>query len=79
MIQRDEKLRCHGGVDLAHTADAGNDVRADLIELDACGRLQRLRVFRVQQALDLAAHGINQTNGHVTSSLQMCCRIFCIL
>ena len=57
VVQVDKQLGGHGGVDLTHTAAAGDDVLLNAVEQHAGLFLQQRRLLR-QQALDLALHGV---------------------
>ena len=64
LVERDEQLRRHRGVDLAHAADAGDHIGADPVKRHTRHRLQRFGILLGQQALNLAGHGVNQTDFH---------------
>ena len=64
LIQADQQLGGHGGVDLADAPGAGDDVRPDLIKRHPGHGLQGLSIFLGQQAFDLAGHGVYKSDFH---------------
>ena len=64
VVQVDEQLGGHGGVDLAYAAAAGDDVLADTVERYPRLFLEQRRLLR-QHTFDLALHGVQQSDAHV--------------
>ena len=64
VVEADEQLGAHGGVDLADAAAAGDDMGADLIKGHARLRADGSAGLVCQQRLYFAGHGVYQTNGH---------------
>ena len=67
-VERDEQLGRHGGIDLAHTAAAGDNILTNMVKRDTGHRLQQVCALLRQQALYFAGHGIHQTDFHRVSS-----------
>ena len=57
-----KELCAHGGVDLSHTADVGQEVRLNFIDSNAAYRLQQLGRRGFQNAPDLALQGLGQSD-----------------
>ena len=64
LIQADQQLGGHGGVDLADAAGTGDDVWPDLIKRHPGHGLQRLCILLGQQAFNLAGHGVYKSDLH---------------
>ena len=64
VVEADEQLGAHGGVDLADAAAAGDDMGADLIKGHARLRADGSAGLVCQQRLYFTGHGVYQTNGH---------------
>lgn len=64
LVERDEQLRCHRGVDLAHAADARRSHRGGSGKTTHPPPSAAVGILLGQQALDLAGHGVNQTDFH---------------
>ena len=68
VIPVDKELRPHRGVHLPHSAGKGEDIRLDLVDVHAAGRLQPLGLGMIQNALDLALQGVRKSDFHGLSS-----------
>ena len=64
LIQADQQLGGHGGVDLADAPGTGDDVRPDLIKRYPGHGLQRLGILLGQQTFNLAGHGVYKSDLH---------------